>query len=322
MPLNEFEVIKQFFTRTPKRQDVILGVGDDCAVLQPPKNQNLIMSTDTLNLDVHFLGSHSPEDIGFKSAAVSLSDIASMGGVPAWMLLSLTLPEANPVWLAEFAKGLFACLDQYQVDLVGGNTTKGPLAITTQITGFTPSNQVLTRHTAKPGDHIFVTGFLGTAALALAIQQKRISADLWDTEEIEEILQKLFRPTPRIKAGSVMSSLAQAAIDISDGFLADLGHILERSHVGATVFYHNLPISPYLQRLNQTIIAELVLAGGEDYELCFTIAPDKIPLLQKAIHLLDCKITEVGIIESKLGLRVEQLNGQQSFIVGRGYQHF
>lgn len=302
-PLNEFELIDHFFAQqTQNRSDVMLGIGDDAALLQAPANQLLVTTTDTLISGVHFPIDTSPYDIGYKALAVNLSDLAAMGAEPAWVTLALTLPEANTQWLQEFTRGFFALASRYNVQLVGGDTTRGALSITVQAFGFVPPNRALRRSGAKPGDAIYVTGNLGDAGFAL--QQK-----------MEPFLVRLNRPEPRIETGLALRDIATSAIDISDGLVADLGHILKASGVGASLDVPVLPISSeLLAAVGLEKAWQLALTAGDDYELCFTAPPDKP---------IDCG-TLIGHIEVATGLRL-YLSDKKPFKLfeeEEGYRHF
>lgn len=269
--MNEFELISHFFSNQIKqhRADVALGIGDDCAILNLPPEHQLLVSIDTLVNDVHFPSSSSAFDIGYKALAVNLSDLAAMGATPAWITLALTLPKANETWLHDFSKGLFTLAKEYQVELIGGDTTRGPLTISIQAHGFVPRGKAITRSGAKPGDLIYVTQQLGDAGLALKhIQQKLVLSD----DILKPVLTRLNRPHPRIKEGIALRGIATAMIDISDGLISDLKHILKRSQVGAVIDAHHIPISSALrQSLPEEEALKMALSAGDDYELCFCI---------------------------------------------------
>lgn len=315
---DEFSVIEKFFKKNFQRDDVVLGSGDDCAVVALPPGKQLLTTTDTLNQDIHFFKNTSPEDIGYKSIAVSLSDIAAMGGEPRWALLSLTIPMLDESWLALFAKGVFACLEEFNVQLVGGNLSRGPLSITSQLLGSVDQGKYLTRNNASPNDLIYVTGTLGDGGLALALLQNEQSNELFTDEQ--KIIQRLWRPIPRIKEGQILATIASAAIDISDSLALDLQHILAQSKVGATLFLDSLPLSNTLQKLPTEQAKLLALTSGDDYELCFTLSPEKVSLLQK----IDCPLTCIGKIEVAQGLRVIESNGTQLHLDPNliGYKHW
>lgn len=323
MSLNEFSIIETYFKKpSTVRKDILLGIGDDCAVLIPPKDRCLLVSTDTLNVNVHFFPSTAAFDLGYKSIAVSLSDLAAMGGEPGWALLSLTLPSIEPNWLSEFAKGLFSCLEKYKMPLVGGNTTRGPLSITTQVIGFSRVNQFLTRSGAKPADLIFVTGNLGDSGLALKILQEQIKREYFTEETLEKLMNKLWRPIPRLKEGHSLVDLASACIDISDGLAADLKHILSASRVGATLYTEQLPISESVKQLSKQVSLELALTAGDEYELCFTVPPSKVEELMANFKAFDCPLACIGHIHEQLGLTIVAENGGFLFLDQDGYKHF
>jgi len=316
----EFTLIEKYFSNsTLQRNDVLLGIGDDCALLKVPANHILAVTIDTLVAGVHFFSNTSSHDLGYKSLAISLSDLAAMGATPAWVTLAITLPEANNKWLDNFCRGFSALAKEYSVQLVGGNTTKGPLTITTQAHGFLPRDKALTRRGAKIGDLIFVTGHLGDAGLALKMLLDEVTIP---ENHHSALLQKLYRPQPRITEGLMLLDFAHAAIDISDGLAADLMHILEKSEVGATIFVEDLPLSPTLQKcVPLTTALTLALSAGDDYELCFTISAKKLAKLMAAHNKLSTKWKQVGIIEAEPGLRIKYKNGKNFHITTLGYEH-
>lgn len=312
--MNEFAAIQHFFTQqNVSREDVNLGIGDDAAIITPPANQQIVITTDTLVENVHFLANTSPYDIGFKSLAVNLSDLAAMGATPAWLTLALTIPAIDEAWLNDFCRGFFSLASEHQAQLIGGDLTRGPLTITVQAHGLIPSGQAIKRNTAKPGDYIYVTNTLGNAALALAILQKKIHLS---EEHQEFIFSKLNHPTPQIKIGEQLRGIASAAIDISDGLIADLGHILETSKVGAEINIELIPLSPILRNhLSQSEALSFALSGGDDYELCFTVPPAKKNLVPK-----NC--TYIGKITDTNRLDLSFANGKKYDFPHTGYQHF
>jgi thiamine-monophosphate kinase len=322
MPLGEFDIINAYFNKKIKRQDVVLGLGDDCAILQPPAGKELIVSTDSLVLNRHFFPETSPFDVGYRAVAVSLSDIAAMGGDPAWLMLSLVLPKVDENWLDEFSKGLFFILEKFNVDLIGGNISKGPLSITTQAIGYGISKNLLRRSAALPGDLIYVTYTLGNAALALALIKKEIESILFSSEEIAALTRALWQPTPRIAEGQAIGSLAHAAIDISDGLLADLSHIMANSRVGATLYLEQIPVSASLKKLPDEKKMELALRGGDDYELCFTVPPKHLPQLEEVNQRLNYPFTCIGKITTYPELRIKNPEGKSISFSQKGYQHF
>jgi thiamine-monophosphate kinase len=292
--VNEFDLIEKYFMPLcAVRQGVDIGIGDDCAVLSIPEGYQLAVSTDTLVAGVHFFSDADATDVGYKSLAVSLSDLAAMGASPAWFTLCLTLPELNENWLEKFVTGLSNIARSHNIPLVGGDTTKGPLSITIQAQGFLPSGQCLSRYGAKPDDHVFVTGELGEAAYC--VKQRLGNLKVSNPAKINPI--RLHRPIPRVSFGQAILSIANSAIDLSDGLLADLGHILHRSHVGGEIQIDHIPVSKKISAyLAETDDWSVVLAGGDDYELCFTVAPNKLNELYEIAKQPSVKITEIGRI--------------------------
>jgi len=318
-PLSEFDLISRYFANlTASRGDVLLGIGDDAALLEVPPGMALAVSIDTLVAGVHFFADVSPESLGHKSLAVNLSDLAAMGAEPVWATLALTLPEANPSWLEAFVRGFSRLAAIHGVALVGGDTTRGPLSITVQIHGFVPVGQALRRSGARVGDRIYVTGSLGEAALAL----KRLQAGAGEGLSVE-LRQRLEMPQPRIEAGLSLRSLANSAIDLSDGLQADLGHILAASGVGARIRLQQLPLcSTVMDWIAKTGEWDQVLAGGDDYELCFTAAADRHDEIQQLSQKLNLAMSHIGEVESMPGLRVIKPDGQPWLATKRGFDHF
>lgn len=314
MTLHEFDLIKQFFaSSTLSRRDVILGIGDDAAILTIPSEHELVISTDTLISGVHFPIETSAFDIAHKALAVNLSDLAAMGATPAWATLALTIPEANKAWLTEFSAGFFALANRFNVQLIGGDTTRGPLSITIAAHGIIPTGSALRRDRAKPNDLIYVTNTLGEAGFALQQYQKQISPN--------PFLQKLNQPEPQIMIGEKLRGIAHAAIDISDGLAADLGHILENSLVGANVIVDDLPLSKTLRQfVSQEEGIHLALTAGDDYELCFTIPENKKSQLETTLK--DFSYTCIGKITETPGLNFTFRNGDNYVQKTNGYQHF
>lgn len=319
--MTEFEIIQKFFvSHSSPRSDVILGVGDDAAIVRPPVDHDLVITTDSLIENIHFYKSDAAFDLGYKVLAISLSDIAAMGAEPAWAMLSLSIPKVEDKWLTDFCQGFFQLLNQYSMSLIGGNTAKGQRQFTTQVTGFVPPNKALRRHGAKVGDLIYVTGTLGDAGLALAVLEKKIKIP---KEYQADIFEKFYRPAPRVNEGITLRQFATSAIDVSDGLAADLMHILQQSGVGATIKTHRLPLSKTLRTCIKPELAwKLALTAGEDYELCFTIPPQ----LQSSFELMfgsyDCGYICVGKIEAEKGLRVIDPNNKPFNFGPGGYDHF
>ncbi len=315
MPVSEFDLIARHFAGHDRRDGVRLGVGDDAALLEPPPPGELLAVTiDTLVSGVHFRPGVDPAALGHKLLAVSLSDLAAMGARPAWATLALTLPEVDEAWLAAFASGLFALAEVHDVALVGGDTTRGPLALTLQAAGYVPPDQALRRDGARAGDAVCVTGTLGDAALALA------PPDGLPDDALARLEARLDRPTPRVAAGLALRGIATAAIDLSDGLAADLGHVLAASGVGATLELARLPLSPALRTQTDAGDWSCPLAGGDDYELCFTLPEARLAELEGLG--LDVAVTRVGTVETEPGLRLVDPEGRPSTLRRAGYDHF
>jgi thiamine-monophosphate kinase len=318
--VNEFEIIARYFAHQPvTRVDVALGIGDDAALLEVPPDQQLVVSTDLLVDGVHFPKGTDAASIGHKALAVNLSDLAAMGADPAWFTLNLSLPAADPEWLAGFSQGMFELARRHESVLVGGDTTRGPLTIGIQILGLVPRGQALTRAGARPGDRIYVTGVLGEAALGLRLLQGSLQLP---EEYHANVLAPLNRPTPRVAAGRALRGLASACIDISDGLVADLGHILEASAVGARIQLNRLPLSPAYDPAFETVGWEAALSGGDDYELCFTLPPEREPGLRKVAARLGVSCCHIGDIAAEPGLRILDEAGQSYLPARAGYDHF
>ncbi|GAW85332.1 thiamine-monophosphate kinase [Bathymodiolus platifrons methanotrophic gill symbiont] len=309
MALAEFNLIKQFFTRSAQNKCTRLSVGDDCALLAVPEGYELAITTDTMVENVHFFSDVRPEQLGYKLLAVNLSDLASMGAEPMAITLALTMPEVDSGWLAAFADGLFALADKYQIDLIGGDTSSGPLTLSIQAMGLVPKNQALKRAAARVGDLIYVTGYLGDAGLGLKIKQG------YAGQNTQQALQRFNMPEPRVEEGLAIRSLANACIDISDGLAQDLGHILKCSKVGARLDYAQIPMSEaVLDYMLETGDWQMPLVAGDDYELCFTITPE-------SASKLDISCTCIGIIEELPGLRLIRNDVCVNFNKS-GFEHF
>ncbi|MEL1265937.1 thiamine-phosphate kinase [Pseudoxanthomonas putridarboris] len=314
MTTGEFDLIARIRARAGTRGDVVLGIGDDAALLAVPADRQLVVTTDTLNHGVHFPEDASPADIGWKSLAVNLSDLAAMGAQPAWCTLSLSLPQSDPAWIDGFLDGFLALAGRHGIALVGGDTTRGPLSISVTAMGLVEAGRALRRDGARVGDDVWVTGTPGDAAAALA---------LLDTQPTHALRARLDRPMPRIEAGHALAGIAHAAVDVSDGLLADLGHICTRSGVGAQVELAQLPASEALQG---AVDAEARVAfqatGGDDYELCFTApgtARERIAALADA---LDLRFTRIGRIVAGEGVQAIAAHGATWQPPRHGYDHF
>lgn len=322
MSLDEFGLIERIARRTRARRDVVLGIGDDAALLQPPPGQVLAVTADTLNTGVHFPAETLPADLGWKALAVNLSDLAAMGATPLWCTLSLSLPQAEAAWLDGFLDGFLALADAAGITLVGGDTTRGPLSISVTAMGAVPAGQALRRDGACAGDDIWVSGLPGEAAGALRLwQQGQLDVRVPAAEAAHDILrQRLQRPTPRLELGQALQGVAHAAADVSDGLLADLGHIATRSQLGAVVQADALPLSSALCRaLGEAAAHDCVLRGGDDYELCFTAAPEQHDRLLALSSLLELPLTRIGRIIEGNGVICE---GDTHVDPGNGYRHF
>lgn len=322
MSCGEFELIARYFNRvTSSRRDVEKGIGDDCALLNVPEKQTLAISTDTLVAGVHFLRDIHPADLGYKALAVNLSDLAAMGADPAWLTLAITLPEVNGSWLAAFSDSLFELLDYYDMQLIGGDTTRGPLSLTLGIHGLVPTGRALKRSGAKPGDWIFVTGTLGDSAAGLSLLQHRHRLN--DPAVHEVLIKRHLRPMPRVLQGQALRNLATSAIDISDGLIADLGHILTASRVGARLNLEALPLSAALRdHFEPEQVLTWALSGGEDYELCFTVPEVNRGALDVALGHLGVPYTCIGQIAPEAdGLTLLE-NGKPRRFNHKGFDHF
>ena len=318
--LSEFSLIETYFTDlTSNRDDVYLGIGDDCALLTCPHDQVVAVSIDTLVEGVHFFADVDPASLGHKSLAVGLSDLAAMGATPAWFTLALTLPDSNEPWLNAFSQGLATLAKQHNIQLVGGDTTKGPLTISIQVHGFIKPEQALRRNGAQIGDLIYVSGTLGDAGAALQLKLQQWDDDKLTAEDKQYFYQRLEKPTPRIQLGQDLLDFATSAIDISDGLSSDLSHILKKSGVGATIDLTKLPLSTSLQKISKTKAVAFALNSGDDYELCFTIPADKKDQFESTVGSI---YTQIGVIDAELGLRALALDGQKQSITGSGYDHF
>lgn len=314
----EFDLIAKHFTRaTP---GALLGVGDDCALLAPTPGMQLAVSSDMLLEGRHFSPQDSPAGIGHKSLAVNLSDLAAMGALPRWATLSIALPAADDAWLTAFARGFFRMADQHGIELVGGDTTRGALTISITVMGEVPPGLALRRDGAQAGDDVWVSGVIGSAALALAYRQGRVFMEQIDAAPV---LPALYLPAPRVALGIALRGIASSAIDLSDGLLGDLGHILERSLVGAALDFASIPTLPVVQKhLHETAVRDCVLAGGDDYELCFTAPASKRDAVLAAGQSAGVAVTRVGRITAEPGLVVIDADGQPLTLTHTGFDHF
>ncbi|MDA8329232.1 MAG: thiamine-monophosphate kinase [Betaproteobacteria bacterium] len=345
----EFDLIQHYFSRPAP--SALLGVGDDAALLQPTADHCLAVSSDTLVAGIHFFSDADPFCLGWKALAVNLSDLAAMGATPRWVTLALTLPHVEPVWLERFSAGLYQCAEQYQIDLVGGDTTRGNLSMTLTVIGevplnvmsepasfqsghsnipqrdgapFTParhrSSPALRRNGAQIGDTVWVSGELGTAALALASLQNRL---VLDARLTDEFAQRLHRPVPRVALGIALRGIAHSAIDISDGLVADLGHLLQASGLAGVIDYKHIPMHQQAAKVaDKPMLQQCALSGGDDYELCFTAPASATSKMIDLGIKLDLKLTAIGYIEAGTGLRVRDDFGRDILAGYAGYDHF
>ncbi|PSU32058.1 thiamine-phosphate kinase [Photobacterium lutimaris] len=319
---NEFDLIARYFEhQAVKRKDVPLAIGDDCALLEVPEGSQLAVSTDSLVAGTHFLPDADPSWVAHKALASNLSDLAAMGATPAWVSLALTMPQPDEAWLAGFCEGFFALAEYYNVQLVGGDTTKGPLSITLTVHGFIPKGKALTRSGARSGDWIYVTGNLGDSAagLALLLGQKTV-----DNPVLAATLrERHHKAEPRILAGQALRGLASAALDISDGLISDLGHILKRSGVAAEIDVDKLPLSPELIAFEpeRDAALQLALASGEEYELCFTVPEQNRGAVDTALARSGVRATCIGQLRPGQGISLVRERQPLSWTL-HGYDHF
>lgn len=308
--LGEFDLIRRYFAvDAPRHPNNRLGIGDDCALLSLPPGQHLAITADTMVENVHFFADVAPEDLGHKLLAVNLSDLAAMGAEPFAVTLALTLPQIDPDWLAAFSRGFLALARRFNVDLIGGDTTSGPLTLTVQAMGAVPSGAALTRSAANVGDLVYLSGPVGDAGLGLKIKQGYRCA----SPEIP--LRCFHRPEPRVALGLALRGVAGACIDVSDGLAADLGHILTQSRVGACLDWERLPLSDAVSRyVAETGGWRLPLTAGDDYQLCFTVPPELAARIPDG-----CR--NIGVIEAETGLRLRR-GGCIELLEFTGYEHF
>lgn len=345
--MTEFELIARYFVRDPAKRDAhgaaslpphfpafpataiasttptahttALGIGDDCALICPKPGMQLAISSDMLVAGRHFFPDCDPYDLGHKSLAVNLSDLAAMGAHPLAFTLAIALPAADPDWLAGFSAGLFALADRHQCELIGGDTTRGPLTISITIFGEVPPGRALQRNRAQVGDQIWVSGTLGDARLALFAMQQKIDLSAAD---LAAAAPRLLRPTPRVELGLALQGSAHAAIDLSDGLQGDLGHLLSRSACGARLNLDALPCGPVLAQQGLPLRRAMMLSGGDDYELLFTAAPDQHDAIVAAAAQLGVAVCPIGQIEAEPGLRLQDGAGQAVEVAASSFDHF
>jgi thiamine-monophosphate kinase len=318
--LSEFDLIKQYFVRArPPR--ATLGIGDDCALLTPSPGMQMAISSDMLVEGRHFFAGTDARMLGHKCLAVNLSDLAAMGARPVAFTLALALPAADPQWLAGFSHGLFELADEFDCELIGGDTTRGPLTVCITIFGELAPGQALRRDCALPGDDVWISGTLGDARLALALLQGELTLD---PATLALAAPRMHMPAPRVALGRALAGagLAHAALDISDGLAGDIKHILAASKVGATLDADALPAGPALATQERSLRRRFTSAGGDDYELCFTAAPRHRDAILEAAAGCATAVTRVGVIEAEPGLRFVDADGQPLALSKAGFDHF
>ena len=321
--MNEFALIDKYFRRPVRDDSVRIGVGDDAAVIRPTPGNELVISVDMLVEGRHFLRDTDPRRLGHKTLAVNLSDLAAMGATPRYALLAGALPGAEEPWLGEFAAGFFLVADRYGVELIGGDTTKGPRNLCVTIIGEVPAGTALTRGGAKPGDDIYVSGSLGDAALALVAIRQRTTLT---PDALDVARKRLEAPEPRIALGERLRGIASAALDISDGLTGDLAHILETSRVGATIELPSIPRSPALDvklaGTERELALRCLLAGGDDYELCFTANSAVRNRIVDISRALELPLTRIGAITVVEDFIVRDEHGSPLPALPRAFDHF
>ena len=343
MALSEFGLIRQYFYGWPMKAGVIDGVGDDCAVLETLPEHQLVVSVDTMVEGIHFPEAFDADAIGRRVLLASISDLAAMGASPLGFTLALTLPEqyANHSWLKRFSSGLRTVAESYDISLVGGDTTKGPLTISIQVMGQVPQHQALTRSSAKPGDLLYVTGSLGDSAAGLSLVIDTPYSSVLQTlpeDQKQYLLRRFIEPEPRVHFAESVRSEVSSALDISDGLLADVSHILTASGVGARIQLKNIPLSPVLQQMNSikreptSVLPALsalsapyfwALTGGEDFELCFTVPVCHKDKVEEKARQCSLPIHCIGqIVDQDQGLKLDTLDGQCLSVSACGFQHF
>lgn len=320
----EFSLIERIRSLTEQsRDDVRFGIGDDAAVLAVPAGQELAVAIDTLVEGVHFPRGTSAVDIGWKALAVNLSDLAAMGATPAWALLALTLPEPDQAFVEGLAEGFAQLAKPHRLALVGGDTTRGPLSISVAVHGFIAPGKALMRSGAKVGDAVLVTGTLGDAAAGLYALAHPFAVEDQRSDARDLLVSRLNRPTPQLAAGSALRDLAHACIDVSDGLIADLGHICTASGVGAEIDASLLPLSPSLIAIyDDASVQQFALTGGDDYELCFTVPMNRLADVQSDLSRLGCGVTRIGRIVEGQGVSVRGVDGHWLETELAGWNHF
>jgi len=316
--LTEFEIIRRYFS--PPTDHTILAGGDDAALVSVTAGMDLAVTTDALVAGRHFFPDADPRGVGHKSMAVNLSDMAAMGAVPRWATLSLTIPEADERWLAAFAEGFLSLAHRYEVDLIGGDTTRGPLAICVQVLGEVEQGKALRRAGARPGHDLWVSGEVGDAALALAHVRGEFELHARDRDHA---MQRLDLPQPRVAVGRGLVGLASSCIDVSDGLVADVGHVAECSNVAIVVEWDAVPLSALGARYRDyPLVQRAALAGGDDYELAFTAAPALRDEIAAVAARVGVSLTRIGRVEQGGGVTVIDRAGRPIALAEAGFDHF
>lgn len=317
--MDEFSLIERYFAQ-PAHQAASarlgMGIGDDCALVTPPANSDLVFSIDTMVEAVHFPVGANPGEIAWRLLGAAVSDLAAMGATPHHFTLALTLPERNEAWLADFSSQLFLAAKRYDIVLAGGDTTRGPLTLSVQAQGFVPRGEALLRSGAKVGDRIFVSGDLGDSRAGLSL------LDQQDPDPVSDyLIERYYRPTPRLQTGLFIRQFSSACIDISDGLLADLSHLLTRSKVGAKIDSAALPISAQLAQYAPDQALDWALSGGEDFELCFTVPAARVAVFEQALAEHSVKLSQIGEIVSDRSIQLHR-EGVWQAVQAKGYNHF
>jgi thiamine-monophosphate kinase len=322
--IGEFSIIEKYFSNLGQSKGVSLGVGDDCAILEIPPDKQLVTTVDTLVEAIHFPSSSSPGDIAQRALRVNLSDIAAMGAEPHWFTLALTHQTGNEEWIYRFSKALEKDAKKFGCTLVGGDLTAGPLSITIQVLGTVDRGKAIKRSGVKEGDYIYVTGSLGEAAAATFLFEKPPnSLNSLPKSLIDRLYNKFYRPEPRIQEGILLQNIASSAIDISDGLIADLGHILSSKSYGANIEFERIPYANFLTDIaDHDLIRKWILSGGDDYELCFTVSKKHVALLESMMASKKIQVCYIGQVSINPGIRCYDNQGELLNIIKSGYQHF
>jgi thiamine-monophosphate kinase len=321
MALTERMLIERYFRDCgAHRADVLIGVGDDAALIECPADQLLVAKTDTLVCGVHFPPNSAPASVGHRALAVNLSDIAAMGAQPAWALLALTLPKADEAWLKGFAAGLGALARKHNVALVGGDTTSGPLCVTVQLLGHAPRPPAMLRSGGRPGDVLFVSGTPGDAGAGLALEQQRLATA---NDAADAYLRHRFLfPTPRVELGQKLRAYASACIDVSDGLLGDAGKLADASGCGIVIAYEQVPLSPQLvAAAGDARARQFALTSGDDYELCFAVAAENVERMERDLPPGEWRYTPIGRLVEPAGIVVTR-GGTVMDFSHSGFDHF